>query len=151
LVHANRGQSPLLLLLHSLPSLVRLGRRCSFSDLTEGEQLALGEADGVIVTGRFAHELVSEWGLVKNLLLVEPGIVPLPEVIKSRGDRLQAVVLAPLTPEKGVLELLDALARLVRKDDPFRLTIVGSQAVDPTHAAECLSRVERSEVLRHTV
>lgn len=151
---ANQKGRPLWLLLHYLPTLVRLGRTCTFDELTPTEQEALVSVDGVMVTGEFLRALVQGWTEVRApLVYVEPGVPPLQARRKpeSLGGLPRGVLVAALTPTKGVLTFLEALDRVCPCPCPFRLEHIGTTRSDPAYARACGEFVQESRALRDAV
>ena len=125
------------LLLHYLPSQVRLGRAVARDELSAVERAALAAADGVMATSRFMAEQLAALGVAaERVHCVEPGIAQVAR--EPRGDaHVHAVVLGSVTEAKGQLALLQALARELRDDDPLQLELIGSLDTEPEHAVEC--------------
>ncbi len=120
--------APCHLLAHYLPCLV------AGTTLSEAERAALIAADGFVTTSAFmARELTRLAPEPRPVVVIAPGI----DVTNTahvtpaaRGSR--AILVANLTPGKGVLPLLRALA-----SRPLALAVVGSPDVDPDYAAAC--------------
>jgi glycosyltransferase involved in cell wall biosynthesis len=127
------------LLLHYLPSLVARGRELAPADLGAAEARALEQADAIVATSAFMREIVEKLGArARGVSVIEPGRLasgvaePAPV-----NDGLNAIVVANLMPGKGVEPFLRALADELLASDRFRLTIVGSDTLDPRYAAAC--------------
>ncbi|MEM6993290.1 MAG: glycosyltransferase family 4 protein [Myxococcota bacterium] len=134
---AQRG--PLGLLTHYLPTLVRVGARPPREALTEVERSALRCAHGFVVPSPWlAAELVALDVPTARIGVVEPGVRASARPAPGRnGGPLTAVLVANLTPGKGVAPLLEALA--TRSTTGFVLRIVGSPEMDPAYADRCRS------------
>ena len=125
------------LLLHYLPSQVRLGRAVARDELSAVERAALAAADGVMATSRFMAEQLAALGVAaERVRCVEPGVAQVAR--EQHGDaHVHAVVLGSVTEAKGQLALLQALARELRDGDALKLELIGSLDAEPEHAAEC--------------
>lgn len=98
------------------------------------ERAALPQFRRVIANSRATARDVTALGVAPHLVaVVPPGTDPAPPATGS-GDGGSPVLLcvATLTPRKGHLTLLAALARLT--DLPWRLVLAGSDARDAEHA-----------------
>ncbi len=98
--------------------------------LRESEREALAAARGVVVTSRATAHALADYDVpASRVAVVEPGTDPAPLARGSQGAGLHLVCVATLTPRKGHLTLLDALATLADRD--WRLTCAGSAERDP--------------------
>ena len=103
------------------------------------EQRSLSLCDQVIVTSDFtAERLVSAGYLASRPAVVNPGVRPAPLAKRAHSGQAvkgRAVLLcvASLTPRKGHMVLLQALANL--KDHDWICQWVGSPTRDPAHAS----------------
>lgn len=154
LLDACRGKTRPWLLLHYLPSLVRVGRACAWTDLLPDERQALSMAGGIIVTGSFMQEVVRGFSDVKaRVMCVEPGVVsPKPTAHASEEvDSVRAILVGALTEGKGVLPFLQALEGQIVASDSWSLSLVGSASADVAYANRCRELVARDLQLRRTI
>lgn len=111
----------------------------SCTRLLDSERRALATVDRVIVTSAFtARRLRGLEMPCERIHIVEPGVdVPArPGATASRdegGPTQQLLCVASLTPRKGHLVLLEALAGMTERD--WHCRCIGSAARDPDHAA----------------
>lgn len=112
--------------------------------LTASERSALGHAAGIVVTSDFTRARLQDFVQGdSDIHVVVPGTDPasLAELEADTG-MVRLLCVANLVPRKGHLELIEALASLVEL--PWRLTCVGSGALDPGHAARIAEALSRS-------
>jgi glycosyltransferase involved in cell wall biosynthesis len=135
------------LLLHALPSTLARAAGASDRALRAHERELLAGFDCALVTSattaRALHELaphVATW-------LLEPAISRAPSGQRDMHDNVCALVIANLTPNKGVLPWLEALAARVRAEDVFTLRCVGRSDLDPAYAAACRRAVAETPAL----
>lgn len=112
--------------------------------LFAGEQTALAHVRGVIVTSRATARRLAAFAVPANRITVaEPGVDPAPPARGTRaGDGASPVrilCVATLSPRKGHLVLVDALARL--RDLRWELECVGSLTLDAATAAQVQAHV----------
>lgn len=163
-VPALRRLSPRVhLVAHYLPSLVREPNLQSRSGLTMSERAALDAARRLLATSSWFAERLTRLGAPRErILTVEPGVdVHLSGATESgepftsvsdvhQGAPLSALIVANLTPGKGVLDFLRALARVI-SGARVEVTVVGSLEMDPAHASDCMKLVERDSELSKRV
>jgi glycosyltransferase involved in cell wall biosynthesis len=143
--------SPVRLLLHYLPSQVRLARAVAPEELSPSEASAIAAAGGFVVTSRYMQEQLSALHVsARRVIRIEPGTPPV-ERSTREDPRLRALMLANVVPGKGLLPLLQALALQLRESDAFVLEVAGSVAVDPAYASSCRTMVDSDPVLRERV
>lgn len=144
---------PCFLLVHYFPSmLARTARERAAA--RRAEDAAFASADGFLVTSRFtAAELAGRGIDGKPVMLVEPA--PTLALPSSPSPRARAacrvLMVANVTPGKGVLELLRALARKLPDECDFSLEIAGLLDADPEYVERCRRVVARSAALRERV
>jgi glycosyltransferase involved in cell wall biosynthesis len=110
--------------------------------LRESERSALECAHMVIATSPTTARALAEFGVAaEDVVVVRPGTDPVPVHCGSGEEAPALLCVATLTPRKGHVELLDALAR--HRDALWRLTCVGGAEHDPIHAARIRRTVER--------
>lgn len=94
------------------------------------ERRALASATRVVITGRATIDLLSRYAIpADRIRIVEPGTDRRPFARGSGSTEVHLLSVAALTPGKGHLTLLRALAPLA--DVPWRLTCVGSTTRHP--------------------
>lgn len=119
--------------------------------LADSERDALACARKVIVPSRATARALAAPGpfgvAAGRIAVVEPGTDPAPTaegsagaVAAADGAGLSLLCVATLTPRKGHLQLLDALARV--RDRRWILHCVGSATRDPAHARALAARIE---------
>jgi len=110
--------------------------------LHAGETLALAAARGVIVTSPGTVQDLACHGVAPgDIQVVLPGTDPAPPADGSAaGAPLQLLCVASLTPRKGHLALVQALAGL--KDHRWQLRCAGSDRFDPDCAAQVRSAID---------
>jgi glycosyltransferase involved in cell wall biosynthesis len=111
----------------------------AFADL---ERRLLAGAARVIATSQGTRRDLAAYDLDSGCIgVVHPGTDPAPLARGSTGPGLELLCVASLTPRKGHLILLDALAELRALD--WRLTCVGSAERDPACALEIARALDR--------
>ena len=109
--------------------------------LHDGERRALGAVVGTITTSTAtARALVEDYGVdARRLRTVPPGTDAAPEARGSTDGTTRLLCVATLTARKGHVTLVEALARLARRD--WRLICVGSATRDPATADALAARI----------
>jgi glycosyltransferase involved in cell wall biosynthesis len=110
--------------------------------LRASETRALAHARRVVVTSRSTARALADYAVpAARIRVVEPGTDPAPAAMGRlcEADPLQLLCVATITPRKGHLLLLEALAALTHLD--WRLVCVGSLKRDPKHAATLRDRI----------
>ncbi len=104
--------------------------------LIENERAALAHARHVIVTSETTRaNLIADFAVpAQRVTVAEPGTDPAPRFHGSVGGGLELLAVGSITPRKGHIVLVEALAGLF--DLPWRLTVIGSPDRDPACAAE---------------
>ncbi len=141
------------LLTHYLPTLVSHGERPPWAALSGEERAALERASVLLVTSRYLGGELEALGVEPaRRLVLEPG-TELPGAARPArpGSVTRALVIANLLPGKGILLLLESLARHLRDDDALELTVIGSEAMDPSYARGCGELVAAEGSLRRRV
>jgi glycosyltransferase involved in cell wall biosynthesis len=140
LARANRERRPLALIAHYLPSLVEQSDGATPENLSADESFTLAHCDAVLATSQFMARSLARLGLATQAkrLVVEPGclspgIAPEP----SELDGVRGLMVANLTPGKGVAAFLSKLALELRPHDSFQLDIVGRLDFEPAYARLC--------------
>lgn len=91
---------------------------------------------GIICPSRNTESVVAGYGVQRARIGVAPPGTMKPAQLRSRAMKegiLRLLTVATVTPRKGHLVLIDALARLNRAD--WRLDCIGSTTRDPAHVA----------------
>ncbi len=104
--------------------------------LIDNERAVLVHARHVIVTSETTRAtLIADFGVPgERVTVAEPGADPAPRFEGSGGGEAALLAVGSITPRKGHVVLVEALAGLT--DLPWRLTIIGSPERDPVCAAE---------------
>jgi hypothetical protein len=150
LAQENRSRRTLALLAHYLPSLVSKGESVTMAELEDDEKLALRSADAFVAPSVFMQRTLARLGSAgRPAVVVEPATLA-PGVAQKapRSGPPRAMIVANLTPGKGVELFLTALARLKTRGDAFELEIVGSQSLDPEYARACVAAAENDPRIR---
>ena len=111
----------------------------------EGRLLA-GAARVIVTSPATRHDVAALGVAPQRIGVVLPGTDPAPLARGSGGPGASLLCIASLTPRKGHLVLLEALARLPDLD--WRLTLVGSLERDPGCARAVLAARERLGLVR---
>ncbi len=110
--------------------------------LADVERRLLAAADRVIVTSPRTRRDLAAYGVADARVgVVLPGTERAPLARGSGGPDLALLCVASLTPRKGHLVLLEALAAL--RELPWQLTCVGSPERDPACARTIARAIER--------
>jgi glycosyltransferase involved in cell wall biosynthesis len=145
---ASEGQI-LGLLVHYLASLdpAVAGQAPPFAD----EARALERFALLVATSEFTRDVLASRGFdERRILTVPPALRPVLRVPRAYEPPLAALVVANLSPHKGVLPLLEALAAL-EPEPRFSLRIVGPLERDPAYTAACRGIVRSSPNLGRIV
>ena len=104
--------------------------------LIENERAVLALARHVIVTSETTRAtLIADFAVAADRVSVaEPGTDPAPRFVGSGGANVEILAIGSLTPRKGHVVLIEALAGLAHL--PWRLEIIGSPDRDPACAAQ---------------
>ncbi|MDQ2644832.1 MAG: glycosyltransferase family 4 protein [Myxococcota bacterium] len=138
------------LLVHHLPSL-EPGLRLS-DPARELERQVLGRFDFWVTTSTFARHLLLARDLPSDRVFsVPPGLGAVERGARELGSSLSALSAGNLIPRKGLLPLLTALARSVRDDDDFTLSIAGRHDAHPEYAEACRQLVTNSPRLEKRI
>jgi glycosyltransferase involved in cell wall biosynthesis len=150
---AAAASSQCFVIVHCVPSLHPAIRGRTLAAWRRAEDTAFAAADGFLVTSRFSALQLARRAVGRKPVMT---VLPAPAVRPRRphardASRLRALVVANLTPGKGIVELLRALAVDLPRDADFSLEIAGRLDADPAHVAGCTALVERSPALRRRV
>jgi glycosyltransferase involved in cell wall biosynthesis len=157
---ANVAGRRLGLVLHYLPSLVTRGVHWTPENATQAERGALAASDVALVTSRFmARTLARIAHAPRHILVVEPGVEAvsrspaLDEATCAVSLRavLRAVMVANVVEGKGILPFLSVLGKIVEKETPLALTVIGDLDADPIYSTSCRSLVSTVSALRDKV
>ncbi len=137
-IHDNCNHS-VGLLAHYLPSLVHSGDAVDRACLSPEEQRALDVADAFLVTSTFMRNKIENLSHAgRHILVVEPGRMPHRHGIRMpERNAVSAILVANLTPGKGIEPFLSELAAQVCEADDFLLKIVGRGRLDKPYALAC--------------
>jgi glycosyltransferase involved in cell wall biosynthesis len=142
------------LVLHYFPSHDPAFRRPARNGFRRTENAAFAAADGFLVTSRFsAAELAARGVRGKPVMVVEPApTLALPTAPRARNaSTCRVLMVANVTPGKGMLEFLRGLERHLPRTCDFSLEIAGRLDADRAYMELCRARVERSAALRGRV
>lgn len=107
--------------------------------LFASERAALAGARSVITTSAFTARRLADYGVpAAHVSVVEPGVDASP-LAPADKEPPRLLCVATLTPRKGHLLLVDALARLDHL--PWSCEFVGSLARDPVHAEQVATAI----------
>jgi glycosyltransferase involved in cell wall biosynthesis len=116
------------------------------------EQRLFGRVAGFLATSEFTASVLQEWRHREQpVFLVPPALCYQPSDTWNPVPGFHGLMVANLTPVKGVLELLQWLARRLPDRERFDLRIVGRLDVAPDYARKCLSVVEDHPALQRSV
>lgn len=137
-----RGRPPAVALVHQRPGGTD-GRRALRALRERLDVATYRSCDLVVTTGRAIADDLARRG-VGRVEVVEPGcdLPPAAPAAPLRGARrIGLISVANWLPNKGIVDLLDAVERL--PDDTVELHLVGRTDVDPAYATEVRSRIDR--------
>jgi glycosyltransferase involved in cell wall biosynthesis len=123
-----------------LPLALEVGRDPVLAQqLERSERRTLAAVDRVVVTGTSTIDLLRAYGVTRErIVVVEPGTERAPIAVGGDGRTIRMLSVATLSPGKGHLLLVGALATINRAD--WTLTCVGST----TRYPETVARVRAS-------
>jgi glycosyltransferase involved in cell wall biosynthesis len=115
-------------------------------ELEASERRTLEAVRHVIVTSRAtANLLAGDFGVpADRLSVVEPGTDPGTRASGSNGARLQLLCVASVTPRKGLVTLIRALAEIA--DLVWTLTCIGSMQRDPVTLLRVWKEVAKAKL-----
>jgi glycosyltransferase involved in cell wall biosynthesis len=138
----DRMSRPWVALVHHPLALETGLMRAEAGALAALERRLLARAARVIVTSQGTRRDLAAYDVEDARIgVVCPGTDPAPLARGSGGPGLALLCVASLTPRKGHLVLLDALAELIELD--WRLTCVGSMERDPACARSIVAAIDR--------
>lgn len=113
--------------------------------LAASEREALSHARRVIVTSPFTMGVLGGYGVTADRIgVVPPGTDPAPRARGSGGPGLHLIAVGSLIRRKGYDVLVTALSHLT--DRPWRLTVAGSDAMEPHTAADLGTRIAAADL-----
>jgi len=138
------SRRPVVLLAHSLPSLIPGPAPAARREMIEIEQGFLSAACGAVAPSRFMAGALERRGLASAAVAVaEPAPVCDGRSTATRrerpadaGDEVRILTIANRTRAKGILDAAEAVRRVGLEGIPWRWTIVGSRDSDPELAVE---------------
>ena len=105
--------------------------------LFESEKQALSSAHHVIVTSGYTAKRLRDFGVEPGrVTAIEPGTERQDPAHGSGGPAVSLLAVATVTPRKGYLTLMKALAAVPSRN--WRLDCVGDTQLSPDHAAEVI-------------
>jgi glycosyltransferase involved in cell wall biosynthesis len=139
-----------VLVVHHLPS---LEPGITPEDPTLGlERAVLPLFDAFVATSPFTADLLARRGFPRErVFTVQPGLPPIELGPPRTEPPLRGLLVANLIRRKGVLELLEAIARASRPDDAFELVLVGRADLDLDYAVAVSHRLTSTPVLTQRV
>ena len=145
---------PVIAVLHQPPGGIDHGNVRAWAQ-ARLDRLALRRADVLIAASDYLAEQFVEAGFARSRIrVVPPGrdVAPPPEgpVQDLRdGRRAAFLTVANWLPQKGILELLEAFARLPA--DAGTLHLVGDESADPRYRARVRSRLAEGDLIGRVV
>jgi glycosyltransferase involved in cell wall biosynthesis len=142
------------LMVHYFPSLQWGLTPRARAQSRRSEDAAFAAADGFLVTSAFSGTQLAGRGVRGKPVMNVP---PAPAVAPTRppspraSHECRVLMVANVTPGKGVLEFLRGLHEHLSQDSRFSLEIAGSLDADRAYAARCRRVVDRSAMLRERV
>jgi glycosyltransferase involved in cell wall biosynthesis len=116
------------------------------------EASALDRFDIFLATSDFTKALLTSRGHAESTVLtVPPALSAFTSPPRAYEGPLSALVVANLIPRKGVLPLIEALARLEAMSCGFSLRIVGRDDMDAAYVEACRRTLAASNPLRESV
>lgn len=104
------------------------------------ERTTLARFDAYLATSSFTAEFLRARGIAAEQIWTVPPAPPADAAeLPSPAPPFVFAMVGNLIPRKGVLELLECLAREVAETDAFRLELAGRSDVDPAYAHACLA------------
>ncbi|HET9929971.1 MAG TPA: glycosyltransferase family 4 protein [Polyangiaceae bacterium] len=136
------------ILLHYLPSLLSSGNAA----LSGAEHEALQACDALVVTSEYMKAELSRRGYgAKPCAVVEPGCELTLAATAPDVTSLRALMVAHVVENKGVYELLRALATELSGSDELSLEIAGSLEVAPEYSRRCRGLLDDAPLLARSV
>lgn len=152
-LRASLPRTRLCLLLHALPSTLARAAGRDDAALRASERALLAEFDCALVTSEATARSLSELAPGLRTFVVEPAIRASAAGLRRPPSVgvVRAALIANLTPNKGVLPWLEALAARVRGDDAFVLRCLGRWDLDPAYADACLRATCSPELVQRVL
>jgi glycosyltransferase involved in cell wall biosynthesis len=135
------------LLLHALPSSLARAEGREHAPWQRLEAEALSAFDVALATSETSAELLASAAPTLPCWVIPPAIQPAQDASRWAYGTVRAVIVANLTPNKGLLPFLRALAQRARADDDFALSCLGRTDVDPVYAQACTRRLREHPLL----
>ncbi len=133
--------SSFALLLHALPSTLARAEGRDPAPALALEAQALSAFDTALTTSSTSAELLARRAPHIRAWVIEPAIRCSEAGMRDAQGSVQALTVANLTPNKGLLPWLRALAPRLRDDDAFTLQCIGRTDLDPGYARACAELV----------
>lgn len=139
------------LLLHALPSSLARAEGRDLAPWLALEAQALTHFDVALVTSTTSAELLARAAPELPCWPISPAIRRADETTRSAQGSVRALLVANLTPNKGLLPFLHALALRLCADDDFVLRCVGRTDADTAYAQACAEWVREHPLLAERV
>jgi glycosyltransferase involved in cell wall biosynthesis len=109
------------------------------------ESAMLQRYRAVVTTSRFAERALRAAGYTGQVAAIPPGLAPeyrAPAPDRKAAKQVAIVTIASIVPDKGLMEMFDALIELAEPD--WTWEVIGDDALDSAFAAALRDRVARS-------
>jgi len=131
----------LSVVLHYLPTLLRIPEPHALAELSPREQQALLAADSIVTPSETLRALVLRLCPALLVAAIEPGLAAA-HAVATREHA--CVMVCNVTENKGVLPFLRALSQRASARDDFALRVAGRLDLEPEYAARCRALVAES-------
>lgn len=138
--------SQLFIIVHYFPSMMHDARKYG-----KIEARAFACAHGFLVTSEFTRRELIKRKIGKPTIKVEPAPTIRATLCTNRSRDFKGLIVANLVKEKGVLEFLQELAKVIPADKRFNITVVGRTDMDKKYAEQCQQFVSKTSSLKNSV